>query len=384
MILLRRLSPLCVALTFATSVSHAQTPPQVPAAQPAAQTPTDPTAEARVHFDRGLALFNQQNFEGALAEFRRAYDLSHRVNLLYNLGATYQSLHRYPEAATAIEEYLRRAENLPPAQRTEVQTALDQIRGFIAHVTVRVVPTDAAVTLDDEPIAQGRLAEPIPVGPGRHTISASAQGRLTGRTTFEIASGDTRNVELRLEELPAVSRATSLEVRGAPQGATVDLDGRSVVATAPIVVTPGAHRLSVRAQGSEPWSGEVTVPEGATRVVSVRLGAARGLRPGVFIATSVATGVFAAATVSLGLLTLSERSNFDAYTSRTAEALASADRGTTYRLVTNIMLGATVASAIASVILLTQTRFGRTERSTVEFSATPLQGGAAGGLNVRF
>jgi tetratricopeptide (TPR) repeat protein len=64
------------------------------------------TAEARVHFDRAIVLFESGNASGALAEFQRAHDLSGRASVLYNIGATYQALHDYPQAIEVLRRFL--------------------------------------------------------------------------------------------------------------------------------------------------------------------------------------------------------------------------------------------------------------------------------------
>src|SRR6478609_3372438 len=62
--------------------------------------------EATKHFKRGVELFKESDFGGALAEFRRAQLLAPNFHVLYNLGQTCFELQNYPEALRAFEAYL--------------------------------------------------------------------------------------------------------------------------------------------------------------------------------------------------------------------------------------------------------------------------------------
>src|SRR5262245_52890005 len=60
-----------------------------PSAAPAKQHPAaspEKMAEARQRFERGLALFEEKNFEAARVELERAYEIAPTWKLLYNIG----------------------------------------------------------------------------------------------------------------------------------------------------------------------------------------------------------------------------------------------------------------------------------------------------------
>src|SRR5262245_50325989 len=61
-------------------------------------------AEARQRFDRGLGLFNDGDNAGALAEFKRAYELIPNKLVLFNIGAVYAAMSRPVEAVDALEK----------------------------------------------------------------------------------------------------------------------------------------------------------------------------------------------------------------------------------------------------------------------------------------
>ena len=60
--------------------------------QPATSAQTKTKAEARKHFDHGLALAKQGVYAEAVVEFNRAYELSPHFAVLYNLGQDRKSV----------------------------------------------------------------------------------------------------------------------------------------------------------------------------------------------------------------------------------------------------------------------------------------------------
>ena len=114
----------------------------------AASAQSDPLEEARVHFERAVGLFEAGDLRAALAEFERAYALSSRPSLLYNLGATHQALHEYPEAIDTLRRFLAATEGQRTRQRTEAERALRELEGLMARVHVVCDPPTATVTLD--------------------------------------------------------------------------------------------------------------------------------------------------------------------------------------------------------------------------------------------
>ena len=326
-------------------------------------------SEAETRFERGAALFSARNYEGALVEFQRSLALSGGVDLLFNIGRTYQAMARYPEAAAAIEAYLRGARDLSTERRQEVGRMLATLRGFIAHVRVRVTPPDAVVTLDGAPVAAERLGAGWPVNPGRHVVAAHREGFAPASEAVVVASGEARDVALTLGPAPGRPGEGSLVVRGAPPGAVLRVDGEVVRAPARL---PGrTHRVELSAPGFAPWQGDVLIEPQRDRVLTARFGAPRGLGPGWFVAGACATGAALLVGGVFGGLTLGARADFDArprYDDVTADRDLAA-QGDALRTAANVGFVAAAALGVATVVLLTQTRFGA-RRPTVDVAAS--------------
>jgi len=76
------------------------------AALPAAAAPID---DAKKAFAEGKAAFERGDYEAALSAYQRANMILPAPNLYYNIGATYERLGRYQEAALAFDKYFEMA-----------------------------------------------------------------------------------------------------------------------------------------------------------------------------------------------------------------------------------------------------------------------------------
>lgn len=106
-------------------------------AAPAAAQEVDSAADAEAHarFEAGRAAMAAGRPEDALADFSRAYELSSRPELLYNIGVAADRVRRDDEALASFERYLA---EMPPEQvqnRAEVEGRIAVLREAIAART---------------------------------------------------------------------------------------------------------------------------------------------------------------------------------------------------------------------------------------------------------
>lgn len=203
----RFLSALCFAAFAVASTGSARTAfarprPRQPTPQPA-PTPKGPEqAQADRYFKSGVALFKEQKYSEALAEFQRAYEIAPHPLVLYNIAGCHRELSHYAEAVEYYERFLAEGKGQVPAARlTAAQAELDGILARIARVTVTVSPDGASLTVDGNPI--GTLVQmPLTLSPGEHKLVASAPGHKEVERTVRVASGDELTVELTLTALP--------------------------------------------------------------------------------------------------------------------------------------------------------------------------------------
>ena len=160
--------------------------------------------EADRHFKAGVALFKEQKYTEALAEFERAYEIAPHPLVLYNIAGCHRELSHYAEAVKYYGQFLTDGKGKVAASRlTAAQTELDGILARIARVTITVSPADGAtLELDGNPL--GTLLEmPLILAPGEHKFVARAAGHADAERTLKLASGDEVTVELKLVEAKA-------------------------------------------------------------------------------------------------------------------------------------------------------------------------------------
>src|SRR5262249_16357848 len=61
-------------------------------------------AAYKEHMDNGVKLYADQNYEGALVEFKAAYKARPKASPLTNIALCYKSLFKYPKAIAALEK----------------------------------------------------------------------------------------------------------------------------------------------------------------------------------------------------------------------------------------------------------------------------------------
>ena len=143
----------CVSLSLAvwTSVGSA--------CRVAAQEVDLADTEARSRFEAGRAAMAAGRTEDALADFRRAYELSHRPALLYNIGVAADRLRHDDEALEAFEAYLAAMPAEEISNRAEVESRLVVLRETIAART-RGEDTREEDTRSDAPATSAGVSVP--------------------------------------------------------------------------------------------------------------------------------------------------------------------------------------------------------------------------------
>jgi len=134
-------------------------------------------SEARGLFLAGQAAFEGGRFEEALEHFERAYELSHRAELLYNIGTTAERLRIDERAIEAYERYL---EEIPESDlRANVEGRLRLLREQVERR--RAERTEEADPAPREPIAAPEPVEEESSGSGLGWgLAAGGFGLLAG------------------------------------------------------------------------------------------------------------------------------------------------------------------------------------------------------------
>ncbi len=157
--------------------------------------------EAGVHFTNGVELFQEEEYEGALIEFRQAYDPLPNPTVLYNIGQTYLAMRRYVEADDAFRLYLERSGDAIPEDRlADVEQRLAYLQRRIGSIRVTVSVEGAEVLIDGARVGVAPLDGPVRVDIGEHRVSASAEAHRPMQVTVMVAGGEAQDVSLELVE----------------------------------------------------------------------------------------------------------------------------------------------------------------------------------------
>jgi hypothetical protein len=154
--------------------------------------------------DNGVKLFEEGNYEGAIAEFEAAYRAEARPAPLINLALSHKKRNRYAKARDVLQRALHEhAGSMKPEQRQAAEIEVKELDALIAWVTVRVTPASARLFVDDEAMDTGL---PIALSPGPHRLRAELGGHQAAEATIRVVSGrDNAPVDLVLPPLDPVA-----------------------------------------------------------------------------------------------------------------------------------------------------------------------------------
>ncbi|MCU0681083.1 MAG: PEGA domain-containing protein [Polyangiaceae bacterium] len=142
-----------------------------------------------------------------------------------------------------------------------------------SRVNVSVVgPTNAIVTVDGKEVGPAPFVGQVTVSAEPHQFSVEAPGYVPATKSVvvtELPEGESLNVRL---EPAAEQRMGKLVVAARPEGATIEIDGKTVGASrweGP--VSARSHQIVVKKPGYYAWSYDVDVPRGGERSVTAAL-----------------------------------------------------------------------------------------------------------------
>ncbi|MFK7990848.1 MAG: PEGA domain-containing protein [Sandaracinaceae bacterium] len=240
----------------------------------------DPRAQAAVHFDRGIAFFNESRYDAALAELGRAHELAPAPATLYNLARVHAALGHAVEASAAYRAYLAEP-GVGPERRAAVQAALDEQQTRIGHLRVQCDVAGATLSVDGVDVASTPLESPLPLSAGSHSVEVRAPGHETVRRAVSIAGQSTSRLEVSLREV-VVPRG-NLRVETSVPEVAIQVDGDPVGVTplaSTLVLRRGAHTVVARRPGYQPEERQVQIEEGAATELAFTMRRAASARPG--------------------------------------------------------------------------------------------------------
>lgn len=120
--------------------------------------------EARLLFNAATSAFLDGRFAVALDRFREAYGLSHRPELLYNIGLAADRMRLDEDALAAFEEYLTR---VPLAENRR------EVEGRVAILRTALARREQAAVNSAVAVATPAVSPPVAVEPGAERAAAT-------------------------------------------------------------------------------------------------------------------------------------------------------------------------------------------------------------------
>ncbi|MEC7525640.1 MAG: hypothetical protein VYE22_37505 [Myxococcota bacterium] len=165
---------LAAALTFgsatlAAAQDEAEDRQHLPLADQGAQE------RARLHFQAGASYYEAGSYEDALREWRHAYELSQRPELLYNLSLAYQGMGDLENAVSHLERYLEEVHDIPNRANLELR-----VRNFRQRLEAEAAEAEAE--------AEAEVVE------SEATLEAEAEAQVEPEPELTPAGGSGPNV----------------------------------------------------------------------------------------------------------------------------------------------------------------------------------------------
>jgi PEGA domain/Tetratricopeptide repeat len=154
---------------------------------------------ARELFQRGQGAYAQGDYEAAIRDWSRAYELDPRPLLQFNLSQALERLGRLEQAVAALELYLANATPDDPSQ-ADARARQATIRERIGRTAIRIVGGQEGATIRIDGTDRGRTPHPDPlaVTPGAHEVVVELTGYTGYRSNVVAAAGNVVDLQVQL------------------------------------------------------------------------------------------------------------------------------------------------------------------------------------------
>ncbi len=359
--------------------------PSVARAQPSASA----RQEAGRHFRAGVGAYQSGDYATALGEFQSAYRIAPHHSVRVNIANCFMHLGRPIDALNHFESFISEATTaggLAAAQRREVETQISELRGQVGEVQVRIEPAsvrDPIITVDGQPASSSGM---IRMMPGRHTIEVTADGFATSRQEFVASAGQRADLSVTLRPPTAAVVSTGASTTASTTNTAASTTATASTTTAVSTTTQpntGTSTDTTTATSTGPNStvasgtdattgatGSSAGPEvGAGNNIVGPTDRRRGLPLPVFIGAAAGTGAVAIAWGVFGGLAMSANGDFNTIARRIETGAAqpndvqageqAAGRARTLAAVSDVMMGVTIAGAVATTVIAINTQWRR-------------------------
>ena len=222
----------------------------------------------------GRRAYGRGDFEGAIEDFRAAFDVRAEADPIYNIAKSYEKMGRYDDALDNYGRYLELAPNAP--DKADVEAIMERLRrdrkAQFQELAIASNPPGADVYLNDRNegiIGQTNLRTKL--RPGPHTLYIDLNGYEPVRRDIVMPDDKPLALEFDLTELENVGYVT-FDVD--QPGARIFIDG-AIVGLSPFTqkkaLEAGEHQIQVELVGFDRYARSFTVSRDAEIELDVDL-----------------------------------------------------------------------------------------------------------------
>ncbi len=227
--------------------------------------------QASARYDRGLVLYEQGDYRGAIDEFVAAWCAEPSYTVLKDIAQAYERMVDYELAVAYLERYISEVPDSQADDRRRQSYRAAVLRNLPARIRVATVPANAQVTLADDTgiAARGHSGdeEPLQVRSGTYSLEVQMPGYEPVRETIRPEIGQPYSYYFRLEP-----QTGSVRIIANSETARIFVDQKliglgRVVETLPI----GSYKVAVESEQHQPHTESIEVVADRTMNLTVQL-----------------------------------------------------------------------------------------------------------------
>jgi hypothetical protein len=170
---------------------------------PAADTGAgdDIVKDAKVRFNKGVAYFNQENWEQALREFQKSFAITPHWKIRYNIGLCYLKLEFWAQAITEMTLMIEEGgANVPPKQLGQVKKMIASLEPKVGTLTLKGELEGVEVDVDGKPIIGLAEGGVLFLNPGEHRVEVTLGDTLVISEDVALTGGQEKVLEVTVPE----------------------------------------------------------------------------------------------------------------------------------------------------------------------------------------
>ncbi len=258
--------------------------------------------DARDAFMKASEFFENEDYLPAAEEFLKAYKLSDRSALLYNVGQAYRLADELDEAEKYLQQYLAEQPDAPNADEVaEIIINIQQtIAARMATLSITTEPSGQNVFINAETTERCKSPCTLTLAAGEYEVHVRAKEWAPRSRTVRLAAGEKNQMRLELER---VRQEGSLIVRTDLRQGTLRVAPNyefDLPLSGPVKLAPGEHTIELVGSKRAVWQGKVNVVANETTEILVPM---QGFTDARAASSPLKMAAYGLGGASLGLIT---------------------------------------------------------------------------------